>query len=147
MNPPPIPRDEVQARRDDEHLNLLAVFHFVLGGFALLGVGFIVVHYSIMGFFFNNPAMWKEAKSGPPPQEIFQIFVWIYLLMAVIFVAMGAMNIMSGMFLRKKKNKMFSMVVAGINCLQFPFGTALGVFTIIVLQRASVGLAYDEASR
>ncbi len=30
---------------------------------------------------------------------------------------------------------MFSIVVAGLDCFQIPFGTALGVFTIIVLSR------------
>jgi hypothetical protein len=30
------------------------------------------------------------------------------------------------------------MVVAGLSCLEFPYGTALGVFTFIALSRASV---------
>jgi hypothetical protein len=37
---------------------------------------------------------------------------------------------------------MFSLVIAGLNCIQIPFGTALGVFTIIVLLRDSVREAY-----
>jgi hypothetical protein len=37
---------------------------------------------------------------------------------------------------------MFSLVVTGITCLSFPFGTALGVFTIIVLTRGSVRQLY-----
>jgi len=39
--PPPFPVDspEVQRRTDDEHINLLSIFHFVGAGFALLGLG------------------------------------------------------------------------------------------------------------
>jgi hypothetical protein len=37
---------------------------------------------------------------------------------------------------------MFSIVVAGVNCLQIPFGTALGVFTMMVLLRDTVRQSY-----
>ena len=33
---------------------------------------------------------------------------------------------------------MYCLVMAGIECLFMPFGTVLGVFTIIVLMRESV---------
>jgi hypothetical protein len=37
---------------------------------------------------------------------------------------------------------MFSLVIAGVNCASFPLGTLLGVFTFIVLLRASVRSLY-----
>ncbi len=45
--------------------------------------------------------------------------------------------------MRKRKHRIFSFVVAGVNCLQFPFGTALGIFTFIVLSRVGVKMDYD----
>jgi hypothetical protein len=39
---------------------------------------------------------------------------------------------------------MFSLVIAGVQCMFAPFGTALGVFTIIVLTRDSVRRQYPD---
>ena len=54
-------------------------------------------------------------------------------------VAAGAaVNLYSGLFLRKQTHRTFSLVVAGLDCLLIPWGTVLGVFTIVVLTRDSV---------
>lgn len=37
---------------------------------------------------------------------------------------------------------MFALVVAGLDCVRIPVGTALGVFTISVLLRDSVRQSY-----
>ena len=54
------------------------------------------------------------------------------------------MNVLSAVFMRRRQNRMFSMVVGGLNCMNMPFGTALGVFTIIILMRPSVQAVYDR---
>lgn len=38
------------------------------------------------------------------------------------------------------------MVVAGVSCLSIPLGTALGVFTFIVLSRPSIVRLFEEQS-
>jgi hypothetical protein len=46
MNPlPPIPRD--QRKIDADHLKLLAIFHFVGAGLAVLGLLFLLGHYAL----------------------------------------------------------------------------------------------------
>ena len=37
------------------------------------------------------------------------------------------------------------MVIAGISCLFVPYGTILGVFTFIVLQRSSVEKLFEQS--
>lgn len=54
----------------------------------------------------------------------------------------GALTIYSGRCLARRSRRMFSMVLAGINCLHVPFGMVLGVFTLIVLQRPTVLALY-----
>jgi len=39
---PPLPRD--QRKIDEDHLNLLGIFHFVGAGLAMLGLLFLVAH-------------------------------------------------------------------------------------------------------
>lgn len=51
--------------------------------------------------------------------------------------------IFSGRFLAAKRNYTFSFIVAALICLNFPLGTLLGVFTIIVLVRPSVKAGYE----
>ncbi|QEG41773.1 hypothetical protein [Roseimaritima ulvae] len=50
----------------------------------------------------------------------------------------------SGICLRQIKARTLSMVVAVLNCLQFPLGTALGVLTIIALFQDPVREAYES---
>ena len=137
MDTPP-PLLNFQQKKDADHLRLLAAFHFVLAGLALIGIGFIVLHHGLMQHFFDNPEMWKNQKGGPPPAEFFSIFKWFYLFMGTAFLAGGIVNLVSGLFIQKRKYRLFSLIVAGINCIQIPFGTTLGIFTIIVLLRESV---------
>jgi hypothetical protein len=137
--------DEAQQRKDNEQLRLLAIFHFIVGGLSLVGVGFLFLHYTFMGNIFSNPDIWKSREgSNPPPEEFFQIFSWIYVVIGIMLLLACVLNVLSGIFLRQRKNRLFSLIVAGIDCLQIPFGTALGVFTILVLTRDSVRRAYTS---
>jgi len=138
---PPLPRD--QRKVDADHLKLLSIFHFIGAGFALLGLLFLLVHYAMFHAVLANPKMWENQKQGLPPAEIFSMFKWFYLVVAVWFVGSGVLNVLSGLCMRARKHRTFSTVVAGINCLHIPLGTVLGVFTIIVLLRDSVRELYE----
>ena len=138
---PPLPRNQRQI--DAEHLNLLSIFHFVGTGFAVIGMLFLLAHYAMLHTVFDNPKMWENQKGGPPPAEFFAIFKWFYLIFGIWFAASGVLNVMSGLFIRARKRRTFSMIVAGINCVHVPLGTVLGVFTLIVLMRDSVRESYE----
>ena len=140
---PPLPRDK--RKIDADHLNLLAIFHFVGAGLALLGIGFLVAHYTFLHAMFTNPDIWKNQKQPMPvpPEQIFAMMKWIYLAGAVWFVTSGVLNLISGLCLRARKGRTFSLVVSGLNCLHLPLGTVLGVFTIVVLVRDSARELYS----
>lgn len=82
-------------------------------------------------------------KSPPFPKEIIPIMIGFYVVIGLFLVTLCVCNVLSGLFIRKRRNRMFSFVIAGVNCIQFPLGTALGVFTFIVLSRESVKMHYD----
>jgi hypothetical protein len=131
---------------DAEHLRLLAIFHFVVAALAILGIGFLFLHYFMMSTVFANPAAWKTQHNAPNPADMMAVFKWFYAFFALLLVTGALGNLLSGFFLLSKKHRVFSLVVGGLNCLQFPFGTALGVFTLLVLLRDSVQEAYAEKS-
>ena len=135
-----------QSKVDDDHLRLLAIFHFLMAAMSLLGLLFIAGHFYIMHSVFANPEIWKNQKGGgsPPPAELMDMFQWMYLVMALFILAGGVINFLSALYLRKKTNRVFSMVIAGINCMHMPLGTLLGVFTLMVLTRDSVRDAYND---
>jgi hypothetical protein len=138
---PPLPRD--QRKIDADHLNLLSIFHFVGAGLALIGILFLVAHFAIFHTIFSNPKIWENQKQGPPPQELFAVFKWVYVFGGTWLVTSGVLNVLSGLYLRARKHRTFSMIVAGINCIHIPLGTVLGVFTMIVLLRDSVLELYE----
>jgi hypothetical protein len=63
---------------------------------------------------------------------------------AIFLVACMVLNFLATRLINQRKGRTFSMVVAGLNCLSFPFGTALGVFTLVVLARQTVINSYQK---
>ena len=131
---------------DREHLRLLAIFHFVAAGMAFMGLLFVLGHYAIFHFIFSNPEFWEKAQrtqGAPPPGFIMGLARVLYTLFGSWFLFSGVMNVLSGVFMRGQRHRVFSLVVAGFNCIHIPMGTILGVFTFVVLSRESVIRSYD----
>jgi hypothetical protein len=144
----PLPRD--QRAIDADHLNLLSIFHFVGAGLACLGMLFLMAHFAFMHFMFMNPTFWQNQKQPPPPPQFFQmfnVFIWFYLFAGLWLLASVILNIISGICLRMRKCRTFSIVVSGLNCVHIPLGTILGIFTIVVLARDSVRELYEAAQK
>ena len=76
------------------------------------------------------------------PRAIGFLFVGIGTVVVLLGWTIGGLTIYAGRCLQRRRHRTFTFVMAGINCLHVPFGTALGVFTIIVLQRPSVAALY-----
>ena len=143
--PPPMYRD--QRMIDADHLKLLAVFHFVGAGLAVLGLFFVFVHFTVMRSMFTHPEFLQSTNQPGPPipvAEIMGVFQWFYLVAALWMIASAILNLLSGLFLLAGKHRTFSMIVAGLNCIHIPLGTVLGVFTLVVLLRESVRERYQS---
>lgn len=121
---------------DEQYLKLLSIFHYVVGGIAGLFACFPIIHFAI-GLSMLMSSFTRSAQNGPPaffgllftliPGGII-LFGWVFAICIIL----------AGRFISQRKNHMFCMVIAGIECTFTPFGTVLGVFTIITLIRPSV---------
>jgi hypothetical protein len=60
--------------------------------------------------------------------------------------ALAACIFAAGRAIAARKRHMFCIVVAALNCTLFPFGTALGVLSILVLSRPTVKAMFQQQS-
>jgi hypothetical protein len=123
--------------RDAEHLRLLAVFHYVLAGVTALISCVPVFHVGMGLLFIILPHLDGGGQEGPPA-VIGALFMVLGLAAILIGWACAFALFLAGRFLSTGKNYVFCFVVACVSCLWVPLGTILGVFTIVVLSRASV---------
>ena len=125
--------------RDEEHLQLLAIFHYVVAGLAAL-FSFFPLLYTTVGAIFIFAARHGTAKPGEdlPPEFLGWIFAALGSLLFLIGIAMAICILIGGRSLALRKRYSFALVMSCIECLFIPFGTILGVFTIVVLSRESV---------
>jgi len=130
--------------RDIEQLNLLAIFHYVVAGLATL-LSFFPLLYTAVGVIFIFAARHGTAKPGEdlPPEFLGWIFAVLGLVLFVIGIVMAICILIAGRCLSRRRCYSFALVMACIECLFVPFGTILGVFTIIALSRESVKAFFE----
>ncbi len=127
-------------QEDDNHLQLLSIFHYVLGGLVALISLFPIFHLLCGLLFLVLPLLGTEGdvKEAAPIMAIGGIFVLIPLAIITIGLSLAGCIITAGRRLGRRVQHNYCLVVAGIECLFMPLGTILGVFTIVVLSRNSV---------
>jgi hypothetical protein len=125
--------------RDTEHLRLLAIFHYVAAGFAAFFSLFPLLYATIGGIFvFVSRHGTPKPGEELPPEFVGWIVVGLGLVLFLLGIAMAICILIAGRCLSARKGYTFALVVACIECLFIPFGTILGVFTIVALSRESV---------
>ena len=92
-----------------------------------------------------KPESFGSGKDRPPAWFglLFVIFAGVLILLGWTFAVLLAV---AGRNLGQKSCYTFCLVMACIACLWMPFGTVLGIFTIIVLMRPSVKPLFTGAA-
>ena len=124
---------------DEEHLRLLRICYFIMGGTASFGLLFGGL-YLVMGLFFaaSFGSMPNTGSANAPPPFIGWLFAAIGGFIVVLAGGGATLCLLTGRALGRRQSRTLCFVTAGLCCLQIPFGTALGIFTFIVLGRPSV---------
>ena len=143
-------QDEKQAVVDEEHLRLLALFHYVFGGlgvaFSLLGVIWTIVMATMFASF--PPAAEGTAEEAARQFKMMPAFMMAFFgVMAAFGVVYGILQIVSGRCLARRRARLFTLIVALPGLIFLPYGTLLSVFTFVVLERASVERLYRDTGR
>lgn len=126
-----------EINQDNDHLKLLSIFYYVVAGLEAMFAFFPLIHFFVGLFMVLAPE--KLSTSGNEPPEFIGWFFIIFASVIIVFgLFMAALTALTGYYLSKRKYYLFCLVMAGIECVFFPFGTVLGVFALIVLMRDSV---------
>lgn len=114
----------------ERRLNFLSFFHLLLGALnCVLSFGFLMTALS-EGQVKNVDVI---AARGD-----YWIYLTIDLFLCVFFLVAGISMLIASRRLRNYRSRVFCLVVAGIECAIIPFGTILGVLTLITISRDSV---------
>lgn len=127
---------------DRDHLRLLATFHWVVAGLAAL-FSLFPLFYVVIGI-----AMLAMDSSKSHSGRGGDLFGWFFILLGIggTLSGLGFATALAcaAKFLSERSHYRYCLVVAAIACAFMPFGTVLGVFTIIVLMRPSVRALFVE---
>jgi hypothetical protein len=106
-----------------------------VAGCAALFALFPLIHLTVGLFLIHAP---RPAHGEPPPAFIGWLFVVLGAAFFLLGQSLAACVFAAGRFIQSRTRYWFVFVLACLQCGFFPFGTALGVFTIIVLSRPAV---------
>jgi hypothetical protein len=128
---------------DVQHLRLLTIGHYIGASIIALFACFPLIHVTIGLILMLTPAPPESGEAFPS-----QLFGLMFALMGGAFALCGwafaACVFAAGRSIAKRKRRLFCIVVAALSCAFFPFGTALGVITILVLSRSTVQAMFEQ---
>jgi hypothetical protein len=121
---------------DESHLRTLSILHYVFGGLLLLGGLFCLIYMGI------GVAMIASGGSRSDTMVGGVVLLVIGLVIGAFIGVKAALLIWAGACLGARQRPLLCTIAAAISCMNFPLGTALGVFTLIVLNRPAVKAAF-----
>ena len=127
--------------RDVEHLRLLEWAYYIMAGVTGL-FSLLALLYIGLGAAFASGAIPDKSSSGDP-RIVGLIFLIVGVVALVIGLASALLLYLAGRYLRNRRHRIFCIVVAVLCCLQFPWGTVIGVWTIVALNRPSARALFE----
>ena len=139
---------EKQLIIDQEHLRLLALFHYIAGGLTIAFSSLFIVHTLFFSFLASHPQWATDPELqqlGALPFNLMRVLAFVMGSLVILGIAFGIAQILSGRFIARRRYRGVSLLVAILNLLVIPYGTLLGVFTLLVLGRESVRALYRQS--
>ncbi|HTQ43033.1 MAG TPA: hypothetical protein VMI75_09790 [Polyangiaceae bacterium] len=131
--------------QDESNLNVLGVLFFVYAGLVGIGALLLSALAVVPALLISGAAAGGKTPGAPPPMLFGGIFAAIFGLVALFLAAKCIIMILAGRALGRRQHYVLIMVGACTALLNLPFGTALGVCTILMLQKPAVKVAFGMA--
>lgn len=132
---------EQEKQTRGKHLQYLTIAAFLIGGLGVFrsSVYFVALYHE----YSTDPGKMFHGGGGgffhPTGGALFLLGVLLlgYLLMPFLQVGMGV-------FLLRRVHRIPCIVVAALSCLDFPFGTGLGIAALMVLNQTGTKVLFGE---
>jgi hypothetical protein len=125
--------------KDQEHLKLLAIFHYVLAGCSTCFSSMFLMHFFWGLAVLTGSPFLGPAEKNPPPAPMGIVLMLIGGGIVLMGWSFAACLVFAGRSLTQQRRYVFCFTVAVLMCVFCnPLGTVLGVFTIITLMRPTV---------
>jgi hypothetical protein len=131
-----VPPTDPQLQRDRQHLDTLATFYYILAGLQVFSLALIPLYAVYVYVMVCTNAV--IPAGSPFPSEIGWVIEGVLGVAFVLSIIWGICLGLTGRDLRLRRRRTFCFVIACLHCIHVPFGTVLGIFTILVLRRPSV---------
>lgn len=136
---------------DREHLSALSIGHFILAGVSLFS-GIPALAWGVAGARLVDEVggdvaaamgdisgQGVDALGAESMLDDFQTLIVTTIVAGIVLAVVAAVHLaVVAVKIRQRRWWMFCYLTGWGECLMFPFGTILGIFTIIVLGRPSV---------
>ena len=139
--PPTQPTGPESTPQDEQHLKLLSIFYYVYGALSAVLSCFFMVY--VIGGVILAAKSEDIAASDPEASQgliatagVGLAILWIFLILFVWLMA--GLLIYTGRSIANRRHRIFCLVMAALTCLNFPLGTALGVYSFFALTRPGV---------
>lgn len=119
------------------HKKTLGIIHIIYGSFITLIYIFIGVIITSFAPFITEEIIEQEGREGAMIFEMVANVIRMIIFLAFIFCALPSIIGGIGLIQNKKWGLVISLVAGCISLLSFPFGTALGVYTIYVFGQSN----------
>jgi hypothetical protein len=108
----------------------------------LMAVWTVVFSRTLMPMFMNMAPHDADFNFAP----IFRMMSGFYMVTAVFAVAAGALGIWAAWALMRheQSGRILALIIAFVSLISIPFGTALGVYTLVVLLPKTADLTYKQ---
>jgi glucan phosphoethanolaminetransferase (alkaline phosphatase superfamily) len=117
------------------NLNTLAILQYVWAGFTFFSAIVVFIIYFVIGAVFTSDNINFNGDEEIAFKFIGGFFFIISIVVLLLLIISSVLKILCGIFMQKRKNRVFCIVIAALECFNIPLGTALGIFTIIELEK------------
>lgn len=123
------------------HVKVIAVLEIVFGALAAIGALFVLFIFTV------GSAAINDSESQGTPEWVAGAAASLGFLIAALLAAIAVISILGGLKLlaHKRSGKVLTFIAAGLALLNFPFGTAFGIYAIVILTRPDTDRLLVEA--
>lgn len=119
-------------------LRLLSIGYYIQAGIAAFYTLMLLGYSAFLStLLVNLGRISQQTNQQPIPAAVLSILSIVLAVIIGIACAYTACLFIAGFWLRRLRNLLFIQIIAALNCLAIPYGTVLGIFTFMVLQRPS----------